>query len=78
MLEMPVTVCWPYKTFDESLSNLLLHVFTHGQHHRGLIHAMLSGTSIAPPQIDEFILVTDADLRTADLQNFGWAEDDFS
>lgn len=72
-----VTVRWPEKSFDESLSNVLLHVFLHGQHHRGQIHAMLSGTSVAPPQIDEFILRADADLRTSDMEAFGWTEADF-
>ena len=75
-LEAEVSVSWPEKTFHESLSNLLLHVFMHGQHHRGQIHAMLSGTSVAPPQIDEFILAANADLRAPDLQEFGWTEGD--
>ena len=77
-LETEISVSWPEKAFHESLSNLLLHVFMHGQHHRGQIHAMLTGTSVAPPQIDEFILAADAGLRSSDLKNFGWAEDDFN
>ena len=58
----------------ESLADLLLHIFTHGQHHRGQIHAMLSGTSIAPPQIDEFILAGCAEDRAEDLARLGWSE----
>ena len=76
-IDSPVTVRWPQKTFDEKLADLLLHVFLHGQHHRGQIHAMLSGTSLAPPQIDEFILANEGDLRQADLAFLGWTEEDF-
>jgi uncharacterized damage-inducible protein DinB len=60
---------------DESLADTLLHVFMHGQHHRGQIHSMLSGTSVAPPQIDEFILAGLADDRAGDLEALGWSED---
>ena len=58
----------------ESLADLLLHIFMHGQHHRGQIHSMLSGTSIAPPQIDEFILAGCAEDRAEDLARLGWSE----
>jgi uncharacterized damage-inducible protein DinB len=58
----------------ESLADLLLHVFMHGQHHRGQIHSMLSGSSVAPPQIDEFILAGLADDRARDLEGLGWTE----
>ena len=58
----------------ESLADTLLHVFMHGQHHRGQIHSMLSGTSVAPPQIDEFILAGLADDRAGDLEALGWTE----
>lgn len=40
----------------ERLDRLLLHLFQHQVHHRGQAHAMLSGTSVAPPQLDEFFL----------------------
>lgn len=35
---------------------VLLHLFQHQVHHRGQVHAMLSGTPAAPPQLDEFFL----------------------
>ena len=35
---------------------------------RGQVHAMLSGTRHAPPQLDEFLLAEDASLRRAELQ----------
>jgi uncharacterized damage-inducible protein DinB len=63
---------------DESLADLLLHIFMHGQHHRGQVHSMLSGTSVAPPQTDDFILAGCADDRAADLQSLGWSEADFA
>ena len=42
------------------LTVLLLHLFQHQIHHRGQAHAMLSGTEVAPPQLDEFHLALDA------------------
>ncbi|MFU0503515.1 DinB family protein [Pseudaminobacter sp. NGMCC 1.201702] len=45
----------------ERIGDLLTHLFLHQIHHRGQVHAMLSGTSVAPPQLDEFFL--DYDLR---------------
>jgi uncharacterized damage-inducible protein DinB len=45
----------------ERIGDLLAHLFTHDIHHRGQAHAMLSGTSVPPPQLDEFFL--DYDLR---------------
>lgn len=43
---------------SERADRLLLHLFQHQTHHRGQVHAMLSGTSVAPPQLDEFFLAT--------------------
>src|SRR5207244_1113325 len=45
----------------ERLGDLLAHLFIHQIHHRGQVHAMLSGTSVKPPQLDEFFL--DYDLQ---------------
>ena len=42
---------------------VLQHLFMHQTHHRGQVHAMLSGTAVAPPQLDEFLMPSDADLR---------------
>lgn len=55
-------------------ARVLQHVFMHQTHHRGQAHAMLAGTSLAPPQLDEFLLASDASLRTADLAAVGWSE----
>ena len=47
----------------ERIDRLLLHLFEHQIHHRGQVHAMLSGTSVKPPQLDEFYSVGEAPLR---------------
>jgi uncharacterized damage-inducible protein DinB len=56
--------------------DLLSHVFQHQTHHRGQVHGMLSGTSVAPPQLDEFIVGDDAAARSEDMARLGWAEAD--
>ena len=48
---------------------VLSHLFVHQIHHRGQAHAMLSGTRVAPPQLDEFFLEWDAPLREHELKN---------
>jgi uncharacterized damage-inducible protein DinB len=53
---------------------LLLHVFQHQVHHRGQAHAMLSGTSVKPPQLDEFFPEIEAPLRAAEFAELGWTE----
>ena len=50
----------------ERRDRLLMHLFQHQIHHRGQAHAMLSGTSVAPPQLDEFFCAGDAPLRAAE------------
>lgn len=58
----------------ERRDRVLLHLFEHQIHHRGQVHAMLSGTEVAPPQLDEFFLAQDAGLREADFAALGWSE----
>lgn len=53
---------------------VLAHLFQHQTHHRGQVHAMLSGTEVAPPQLDEFQMASEAHLRTADMAGLGWRE----
>ncbi|MDQ1080606.1 DinB family protein [Pseudoroseomonas cervicalis] len=60
----------------ERLDRLLLHLFQHQIHHRGQAHAMLSGTAIAPPQLDEFYAGEEAPLRAADFAALGWREEE--
>ena len=53
---------------------VLLHVLLHSVHHRGQAHAMLAGTDVAPPQLDEGILVEDRAVRLAELRAIGLRE----
>lgn len=62
---------------EDTLERLLSHLFQHQIHHRGQAHAMLSGTPVAPPQLDEFFCAGDAGLRAPDLAALGLAEEDF-
>jgi uncharacterized damage-inducible protein DinB len=41
---------------SERIDALLAHLFQHQIHHRGQAHAMLAGTDVPPPQLDEFFL----------------------
>ena len=59
---------------NESLTRLLAHLFQHQIHHRGQAHAMLSGTPVAPPQLDEFFCANEAHLRAAELAQIGLSE----
>ena len=43
--------------------------------HRGQAHAMMSGTLVRPPQLDEFFPVGEADLRAHEFAALGWTED---
>lgn len=58
--------------------DLLLHLFTHQVHHRGQVHAMLAGSSVPPPQLDEFIMdgYADVDARRPEVTALGWTETD--
>ena len=58
----------------ERTDRLLLHLFQHDIHHRGQAHAMLAGTSVPPPQLDEFFSAGDAERRAPDLAALGWSE----
>ena len=55
----------------ERAGDVLAHLFQHDIHHRGQVHAMLAGTEVAPPQLDEFFLAQDAPLRAAELEALG-------
>jgi uncharacterized damage-inducible protein DinB len=55
----------------DTRANVLLHLFEHQIHHRGQAHAMLSGTSVKPPQLDEFFLRDELPLREAELRELG-------
>jgi uncharacterized damage-inducible protein DinB len=58
----------------ERRDRLLLHLFQHQIHHRGQAHAMLAGTSVPPPQLDEFYSANEAPLRATEFASLGWRE----
>ena len=43
------------------LIQILGHVFNHQTHHRGQVHALLSGTAVAPPPLDMILIGWDPD-----------------
>jgi uncharacterized damage-inducible protein DinB len=59
----------------ERRDRLLMHLFQHQIHHRGQVHAMLSGTAIKPPQLDEFFSIAEAPLRASEFDDLGWTEE---
>lgn len=58
----------------DRMDDILGHLFLHQTHHRGQAHAMLSSSSVAPPQLDEFIVGDDAAARREDLARLGLTE----
>lgn len=74
-LECMIDLHRPARIQRERMDRVLLHLFQHQVHHRGQAHAMLSGTSVRPPQLDEFFLAEEAALRAAELTELGWTED---
>lgn len=55
----------------ETVGDTLAHLFVHQIHHRGQVHAMLSGTSVAPPQLDEYFLDFDLPRRRDEMRRLG-------
>jgi uncharacterized damage-inducible protein DinB len=58
----------------DRVRRILAHLFQHDIHHRGQVHAMLSGTSVKPPQLDEFFCTGEAPLRATDFAELGFTE----
>ena len=59
----------------DRVRRILAHLFEHQIHHRGQAHAMLSGTRIKPPQLDEFFCTGEAELRKQDFAELGFSEE---
>lgn len=70
-LQAPVHIHRVGRVQVDTVGDTLMHLFLHDQHHRGQVHAMLSGTSVRPPQLDEFFMGDDAAARLADLAALG-------
>jgi uncharacterized damage-inducible protein DinB len=62
------------KVQTERRDRLLMHLFQHQIHHRGQAHGMLSATSVAPPQLDEFFAEGEAPLRADEFRELGFTE----
>ncbi|MGK5080977.1 DinB family protein [Janthinobacterium sp. HLX7-2] len=72
-LARPVTILRDTPQVDTRL-RMLAHLFQHQIHHRGQVHAMLAGTRIEAPQLDEFFCASEADERARDFLELGWTE----
>ena len=57
-----------------SVASILEHLFQHQIHHRGQAHAMLSSTTVKPPQLDEFFLAGEEHLRRDEQRLLGLPE----
>jgi uncharacterized damage-inducible protein DinB len=61
-------------TQTDRAAHMLRHLFMHQTHHRGQVHAMLSSTTVPPPQLDEFLMPSEPHLRTTEMAAMGWQE----
>ena len=73
-LARPIAVPRRAGVMQEPAPRLFAHLFQHQIHHRGQAHAMLAGTSVKPPQLDEFFCANEAHLRAAELEEIGLSE----
>lgn len=60
----------------DSVERILAHLFQHDIHHRGQVHAMLAGTSVRPPPLDEFYCANEAHLRAEEFRELGFSEEE--
>jgi len=74
-LVLPIPVQRRAGIETENATRLLAHLFQHQIHHRGQAHAMLAGTPVKPPQLDEFFCANEAPLRAAELAELGLSEE---
>jgi uncharacterized damage-inducible protein DinB len=74
-LALPISVMRRAGVQTENAIRLLAHLFQHQIHHRGQAHAMLAGTKLKPPQLDEFFCANEAHLRAAELAEIGLSEE---
>jgi uncharacterized damage-inducible protein DinB len=58
----------------ERRGHVVAHLLAHQVHHRGQAHAMLAGSAVPPPQLDEFLMPSEAHLRESEMKALGWSE----
>lgn len=73
VLETPITLERRNGPQVDTACNILAHLFVHQIHHRGQVHAMLAGTHVVPPQLDEWFLAIDRPIAERELANV-WRE----
>jgi uncharacterized damage-inducible protein DinB len=66
-LDRPITLQRRVGPKIDAARDILAHLFVHQIHHRGQVHAMLSGTTIAPPQLDEYFLADERPIAEKEL-----------
>jgi uncharacterized damage-inducible protein DinB len=74
-LDGPVQVPRVTGVYTDKIGRILAHLFEHQIHHRGQVHAMLAGTPVAPPQLDEFFCSNEVPLRAQDFAELGFTEE---
>jgi uncharacterized damage-inducible protein DinB len=74
-LDDPVATLRAKGPVTDRVRRILAHLFEHQIHHRGQAHAMLAGTRVKPPQLDEFFCTGEAHLRVADFAELGFTEE---
>jgi len=74
-LDGPVQVPRVTGVYTDEVGRILAHLFEHQIHHRGQVHAMLAGTPVAPPQLDEFFCSNEVPLRAQDFTELGFTEE---
>jgi uncharacterized damage-inducible protein DinB len=74
-LDGPVQVPRRDGIYTDRVARILAHLFQHQIHHRGQVHAMLAGTAVKPPQLDEFFCSNEAPLRAQDFAELGFTEE---
>ena len=74
--DAPVILPRAHGPEHDAAGRVLLHLFQHQVHHRGQVHAMLSGRPVAPPQLDGFFLSDPKEvaLRAPELDALGRTE----
>ena len=74
-LDGPVQVPRRDGVHTDRIARIVAHLFQHQIHHRGQVHAMLAGTSVKPPQLDEFFCSNEGPLRAQDFAELGFREE---